>query len=164
MEALGVSQIHAAPAHEISVRVSAPDAPPVDVHIKEQGGEVRVAVRTADTGLQASLRHDLGTLVDRLEQTGFRAEALPVADFSPRTRVENLSSADHVSPLRTHSTVESGVVTNPGSSQGPSHSSDPEEQPPGQNQSDTGARQQSQQRRQNSSQHMKWKQAMEDEV
>lgn len=70
-------------AHEIAVRVSAPDASPVDMHVTQRGSEVRVAVRTADEQMQSSLRQDLGKLVDRLEQTGFRAESLPVHESSP---------------------------------------------------------------------------------
>ncbi len=70
-------------AHEIAVRVSAPDASPVDLHVTQRGTEVRVAVRTADEQMQSSLRQDLSKLVDRLEQTGFHAESLPVRESTP---------------------------------------------------------------------------------
>lgn len=63
-------------AREIAVRVSAPGESNVDVHVAERGGEVRVAVRTADSSLQVSLQQDLGSLIGRLESAGFHAENL----------------------------------------------------------------------------------------
>ncbi len=66
-------------APEISVRISPPDSPVVDLHVTERGGEIHVAVRTADTELQTSLRQDLGTLTSSLERAGYHAET-----FVPR--------------------------------------------------------------------------------
>ena len=63
-------------AQQISLRVDRPEAPPVDLHMVERGGEVHVTVRTADAALQTSLRQDLGNLVRTLEHTGFKAETI----------------------------------------------------------------------------------------
>ena len=141
--------------HEIAVRISAPDAVPVDLHIAERGGEVRVAVRTADAELQASLRQDLGTLVDRLEHSGFHAETLVLHDASPSTRIENTQSFDLSSTFRAHAITDTaGAAAN----RDGSHDSDSSSRQ--QNQPDSGARQQQQQRRQSSAQHSKWMEAM----
>jgi hypothetical protein len=64
---------------DITVRIARPEMAPVDLHVTERGGEIHVAVRTADAGLEASLRHDLGTLTISLERAGYRAET-----FVPR--------------------------------------------------------------------------------
>ena len=69
----------AAAVKEIAVRIATPQAPAVDVHLTERAGQLHVAVRTADGGLQTSLRQDLGSLVNSLERSGYRAEA-----FTPR--------------------------------------------------------------------------------
>jgi hypothetical protein len=47
----------------------------IQLRLTEQGGEVKVAVRTPDTRLSADLRDQLPSLSSRLEQSGFRAEA-----------------------------------------------------------------------------------------
>ena len=73
--------------HEIAVRISPPDAAPVDLQVRERGGTVHVAVRTADGGLQTSLRQDLGALVDRLERSGFHAETSVTQELSTRMRL-----------------------------------------------------------------------------
>ena len=67
-------------AQQISVRISEPNAPAVDLQLAQRGGQIQVAVRTEDTGLQVSLRSDLGSLVQNLERSGFRAETfVPVS-------------------------------------------------------------------------------------
>jgi len=65
---------------EIAVRIAGPDASAVDLHMIERAGQVHVSVRTADTGLQTSLRQDLGTLVNSLERSGYRTEAFTSRD------------------------------------------------------------------------------------
>ncbi len=70
---------------EIALRIARPDASPVDIRVVQRAGQVRVDVHTADTGLQTSLRQDLGSLVHSLEQTGYRAEAFTPQDSSLRT-------------------------------------------------------------------------------
>ncbi len=76
-ETLGpsTSTLPATSVKEITVRMTAPQTPSVDVHLAERAGQLHVAVRTADEGLQTSLRQDLGTLVNSLERSGYRAEA-----------------------------------------------------------------------------------------
>jgi arylsulfatase A-like enzyme len=66
------------------VRIALPDAPPVDVQITDRAGQVQVAVRTQDPGLQASLRQDLGTLVNSLERSGYRTEAFTPREGAPQ--------------------------------------------------------------------------------
>ena len=69
---------------EIVMRISTPDALPVDVQVKERGGAVHVAVRTGDGEMQTALRQDLGSLVERLETTGLRTEAVLTREAGPR--------------------------------------------------------------------------------
>ena len=65
---------------EIAVRIERPDMAPVDLHVTERAGEIHVAVRTADTELQTSLRQDLSSLSNSLERAGYHSET-----FVPRT-------------------------------------------------------------------------------
>ncbi len=58
----------ATPLQGITIRVAQPDALPVDLHVTERGGEIHVAVRTADAGMQTAMRQDLGTLTNSLER------------------------------------------------------------------------------------------------
>ena len=60
-------------AQEIAVRIAQPDVPSVDLHVTERNGQVQVAVRTPDAGLQTALRQDLGTLVNSLERAGYHS-------------------------------------------------------------------------------------------
>jgi hypothetical protein len=76
-----------ASAQGIAVRIAMPDTPSVDVHVMERAGQVQVSVRTPDTGLQSSLRQDLGTLVNALERSGFHTET-----FTPHDGVAPASS------------------------------------------------------------------------
>jgi len=57
------------------MRLSHPDAPPVEVKVVDRAGTVRVAVRTADVNLTDNLQSGLSDLVHRLEHKGFDAEA-----------------------------------------------------------------------------------------
>jgi hypothetical protein len=75
------------PAQQFAVRIAPGQSPAVDIHMVERGGQVHVAVRTADEGLQVSLRQDLGTLVESLERSGFRTES-----FAPREGLQQLST------------------------------------------------------------------------
>ena len=65
---------------EIAVRVASPGQSPVDLQMTERAGQVRVDVRTSDGALQTALRQDLGSLVQSLERSGYRAEAFVPAD------------------------------------------------------------------------------------
>jgi hypothetical protein len=64
----------AAPARDISLRLSGPGER-VEVRVVERGGEIHVAVRTADPELARTLRQDLPELSTRLEREGLRAES-----------------------------------------------------------------------------------------
>ncbi len=59
-------------AKEISMRLSAEDSQPVNIKLLDQGGSLRVAVRTPDTDLARNLQSGLSDLVQRLEHKGFR--------------------------------------------------------------------------------------------
>lgn len=66
----------ARPITSVHIRLDNAAAPqPVDVHVRERGGEVHVAVRGADLSLNQVLRQDLPSLLQRLEEQGFRSEA-----------------------------------------------------------------------------------------
>jgi len=60
---------------EISLKLVSPDATKVDVQFRERAGNVQVTVRTADSELAKSMQTELGSLVNRLENRGFKAEA-----------------------------------------------------------------------------------------
>jgi hypothetical protein len=64
----------AAPARDISLRISGDANERVELRVTDRAGEVRVAVRTGDSDLAGSLREHLPELVNRLERSGFAAE------------------------------------------------------------------------------------------
>jgi hypothetical protein len=70
----GAPSSHAPDAHAISVRVTDAGDARVELKVTEHAGAVRVSVRTADADLAGSLRENLGDLVHKLEQSGFRAD------------------------------------------------------------------------------------------
>ena len=61
------------PVRELAVRLSS-DSQQVDVKLVERGGEVHVAVNSADATLTTDLRAALHDLAGGLEKSGFRAE------------------------------------------------------------------------------------------
>jgi hypothetical protein len=63
----------APPVREISFRITAASAN-VDVQVAQRAGKVQVAVRTADPDLAKSLQTNLGDLVGRLEDKGYKTE------------------------------------------------------------------------------------------
>ena len=63
------------PIREISLRLAGAASAHVDVQVAERAGRVQVAVRTADQDLARSLQSNLGELIGRLEEKGFRTEA-----------------------------------------------------------------------------------------
>jgi hypothetical protein len=64
------------PVNALHIRLESVDAPqPVDVHVRERGGEIHVAVRGANPGLNQELSQDLPSLLRRLEEQGFHGEA-----------------------------------------------------------------------------------------
>jgi hypothetical protein len=69
----------ASPVQEIALRIAQPDRPALDLLVTERAGEIHVAVRTPDAGLETALRQDLGTLTGSLERAGYRTET-----FVPR--------------------------------------------------------------------------------
>lgn len=82
------AQLKPGSAQQITVRVSSPQTPAVDLHVVQRAGQVEVAVRTPDAGLEAALRQDLGTLVHSLERSGFHTET-----FVPVSAAASTSSA-----------------------------------------------------------------------
>jgi hypothetical protein len=72
------------PIHEISLKVANSSSSQLDIHVVERAGNVRVAVRTPDQELSQSLQTNLGELVGRLEEKGYKTETwLPSAPLSP---------------------------------------------------------------------------------
>jgi hypothetical protein len=88
MQTLSAPPPASSPAQEFAVRIAQPNTPVVDLHVAERNGQVQVAVRTPDTGLQTSLRQDLGTLVNSLERAGYHAEM-----FTPSAGLRQASAA-----------------------------------------------------------------------
>ena len=79
----------------IAVRIARPEAS-VDLQVSERGGQVHVAVRTPDAGLQSSLRQDIGTLVSSLDRAGFHAEAaIPHAGITAQASAEMNGNGSH---------------------------------------------------------------------
>ncbi len=70
----GVPIPKAGAVHSIALKIAQPDAPSVELHVTERAGEIHVAVKTQDAGLQTSLRQDLGTLSNSLERAGYRTQ------------------------------------------------------------------------------------------
>ena len=68
----GPEPVPRTPARDITLRLSEGDQR-VAVRLVERQGEVRIEVRTPDSGLAGDLRRDLPSLAARLEQSGFRA-------------------------------------------------------------------------------------------
>ncbi|HLH44484.1 MAG TPA: hypothetical protein VKV74_15945, partial [Bryobacteraceae bacterium] len=81
-------------AQEIALRITRSESSSVDVHLIERAGQVHVAVRTPDLGLQNSLRQDLGTLVNSLERAGYRTDAaLPHGGLTAQSPPQTASNA-----------------------------------------------------------------------
>jgi hypothetical protein len=97
------------PARQISLKLTGADSAKVDVELTNKAGKVQVAVRTSDQELAKSLQTDLGDLVGRLENKGFKTEAwVPTASrHSSAAVVEQSSSANSQGDSR-HSGSGSG--------------------------------------------------------
>lgn len=68
------------PAREISLRLTGEDSTNIDVQLRQRAGQIQVAVRTDDPQLARSLQTDLGDLVGRLDNRGYKTEVwTPVA-------------------------------------------------------------------------------------
>jgi hypothetical protein len=65
---------------DVVVQIPIENSRKVEVQVAERAGEVRVAVRSADPDLNQALRVELGSLVDRLETAGYRADRLAASD------------------------------------------------------------------------------------
>jgi hypothetical protein len=76
---------HSSEARTISLRLADTGEQQIDLKVTDRGGDVKVAVRTADVDLAGSLRDNLGDLVHKLEQSGFRAESWHSAQPSSPT-------------------------------------------------------------------------------
>ncbi len=92
-------------ARRVHLRLDAPDAGRVDVHVMERGGKLDVAVRTPEAGLASSLRHELGGLMSHMHHQGMRAEA-----WAPEDRFS--TGPRHTGPEAFHS-ADSGTGSEP---------------------------------------------------
>jgi hypothetical protein len=93
--------VHPQPSRGISLKVASPDSTTVDVQLRERAGRVQVTVRTPDSELARSLQSDLGDLVNRLENRGFKTEAfVPAAAHHNATAAPGSSEGDasHAQP------------------------------------------------------------------
>lgn len=90
------STVRPKPIREISLRLTMAASADVDVQLAERAGKVQVAVRTGDQELETSLQANLGELVGRLEEKGFRTEAwTPVTLQHGEAVREQLTSANN---------------------------------------------------------------------
>ncbi|MCL5744804.1 MAG: hypothetical protein M1541_12905 [Acidobacteria bacterium] len=80
------------PVRDISLRISDAGQERVEVRLASRAGEVKVAVRTPDAELTGSLRSGLSDLVQRLEHSGFHAEAWTPARQPSSSGVERGTS------------------------------------------------------------------------
>jgi len=81
-EMVDVAQSSAAsPAKEMVVRIQGDGGEVVNVRVLDQGGQVRVAVRSSDPVTAAQLRQDLSSLTSNLDRIGWKADtaAAPAA-------------------------------------------------------------------------------------
>jgi hypothetical protein len=133
---------------EMTMRITAPDTPAVDVRVNQRQGEVYVAVRTADPVLQASLRQDLPQLVNSLDRAGFRTETF----VPPASGEAGVSSAAEAS-------LSSST---PDSSTDSQHNSRQDSQPETRQDASGQPDQQQQQPRQREQMYNRWLDQMED--
>lgn len=84
---------------DVVVQIPIENSRKVEVQVAERAGEVRVAVRTADPELNQALRVELGSLVNRLETAGYRADSLAASEShvssSSASRQDPSSSEQH---------------------------------------------------------------------
>jgi hypothetical protein len=89
-----------APAREMRFRLAETGREAaVEVRVKDQAGELRVAVRTSDGALAQSIREGLPELVERLGQQGYEAQlwrpggsGSPAEPGSSETRIHQAES------------------------------------------------------------------------
>lgn len=97
------------PARQISLKLTGADSAKVDVELTSKAGKVQVAVRTSDTELAKSLQTDLGDLVGRLENKGFKTEAwVPTASRHSSIAAPEQSSSSNSQGDSRHSGSGSG--------------------------------------------------------
>ena len=66
----------AQPTRDITVKVEGSEMANADVRLSDRGGKIVVSVRSQSPELAQSLRADLGDLVGRLENQGYRSDAI----------------------------------------------------------------------------------------
>jgi len=86
----------AAAVRDLSLRLSGADRQSIDIRLVDRGGEIHVAVRTANDDLARGLRTDLADLAGRLDHSGFHAEIFRPAEaaFSQADRGNAQSGAE----------------------------------------------------------------------
>jgi hypothetical protein len=147
--------VQTATVREIEMRVSTPDSKPVDVRISGRSGEVQVAVRTTDPVLKTSLQSDLGSLVSRLEQSGFRTETHIPEDARPIPESDRIVAGQAIVTAATAELSGSGTYGEPRDAHGESNG---RESSPDSRHSNDRQQQQQQHRRSTRA----WEQMMED--
>jgi len=93
---------------DISLRLSDKDQGTVQVRLSERAGELRVSVRTPDTGLTRGLRDGLTDLVGRLEHSGYKAETWQPADSSSASQDQGRQSSQDQSSRQQQGGSDSG--------------------------------------------------------
>lgn len=109
-------------AREIVVRVARPEAPPVDVQIRQRAADIQVTVRTPDAPLQQSLRSDLPELVSSLDRAGYEAQVFPGGSGDAKAVIAYVGSTEARGDSPNQQNGR-GDANHPGSSAGQQHES-----------------------------------------
>lgn len=81
------------PLRAISLQLGIAASDKVDVQVASRGGKIQVAVRTPDQDLTKSLQTNLGDLVTRLEDKGFKTEAWTPSAVSHSPNIKDPAGA-----------------------------------------------------------------------
>lgn len=75
--------------HSFQIKLESARTPePVQVHVRERAGEIRIDVRGPDLGLNQELRQDLPSLLRNLEEQGFRSLTWIQASGEPALKAQ----------------------------------------------------------------------------
>jgi hypothetical protein len=75
--------------HAFQIKLESAGTPePVQVHVRERAGEIRIDVRGPDLALNQELRQDLPSLLRNLEEQGFRSPAWIQASGEPALKAQ----------------------------------------------------------------------------
>jgi hypothetical protein len=121
------------PMREISLQLADDASNQVDIQVLARAGKVEVAVRTADQELTKSLQTNLGELVGRMEERGYKTETwIPAAPLRASTTVPEPASSvlGHSQDRQSQDQAEHSGSWAGHRQQGPEHPESGRRQPP----------------------------------